>query len=178
MSAALPESDASLKQQTPDLVDDCGASNDPALSHPVQRLHVELVIRLDRDKAHGWPRDCFADRLGIDEVALVRLHVRLHVLSRDDPHLMTLYPECSSQEMSSGTCLHADQVGLSVRRKLQQLSAGTLPAHNDFAPQVQANQVKDRLAEINADRVYLHGNLLRAPLISQTDQGGSGGPSH
>ncbi len=53
MSAALPESDAALKKQTPDLVDHCGAPNDPALSHPVQRLHVELVIRLDRDKAHG-----------------------------------------------------------------------------------------------------------------------------
>jgi len=46
--------------------------------------------------------------------------------------------------MSSGTCLHADQVGLSVRRKLQQLSAGALPAHNDLAPQIQANQVKKR----------------------------------
>jgi len=88
-------------------VDDCGAPNNPSISHPVRRLHVELVIRLDGDKAHGWPGDCLADRLGIDEVALVRLHVRLHVLSRDDPHLMTLLPECSSQERSSGTCLPA-----------------------------------------------------------------------
>lgn len=91
---------------------------------------------------------------------------------------MPLFPECSSQEMSSGTCLHADQVGLSVRSKLQQLSAGALPAHADFAPQVQTKHVTDRLAEINADRVYLHRDLLRAPPIPPDRLGGSGGPSH
>jgi len=38
--------------------------------------------------------------------------------------------------------------------------------------------VKDRLAEIDADRVYLHGTSSVHLLYPQTDQGGSGGPSH
>lgn len=90
---APPESDATLEQQTPDLVDHRRTPDDPPLPYPVQRLHVELVVCLDRNEAHGRSTDCFGNRLGIDEVALVRLHVRLHVLGRDDPHLVPLFPE-------------------------------------------------------------------------------------
>jgi hypothetical protein len=49
--------------------------------------------------------------------------------------------------------------------KLQQLSARALPANHSLATKVQANQVKYRLAEINANRVYLHGNTSSVHLL-------------
>jgi hypothetical protein len=43
----------------------------------VQGLQVQLVIALDRHKAHGRPGDSLRDRFSIDVVALVRLQSRL-----------------------------------------------------------------------------------------------------
>jgi hypothetical protein len=44
-------------------------------------------------------------------------------------------------------------VGLQIRREVQQLLARKLLAHHNLAAQVKSNQMKDCLAEINADRV-------------------------
>jgi hypothetical protein len=121
----------------------------------MQRLHI---VGLDRDEAHGRPTDDFGDRLGIDIVALVRLYVWLGVLGWNDSHLVPLLPEGSAEEVSSGTGLHADQIDLDIRGKLQQLRTRALLANYSFTTQVQANQVEHRLAEINANRAYLHGN--------------------
>jgi hypothetical protein len=46
----------------------------------VQRLQVQLVIGLDRNEPHVVPIDRFGNRLGIEEVVLVRLHKGLHEL--------------------------------------------------------------------------------------------------
>jgi hypothetical protein len=46
---------------------------------------------------------------------------------------------------------------LPVRREAQQLRSREPLAHDYLAAFVQTYQVKTRLAEINADRVYLHG---------------------
>src|SRR5271156_1876806 len=136
MSPTLAECDAALLQQPPDLVDHRRTPNDPALSYPVQRLHIELVVGLDRNKAHGRSTDGFGNRFGVDKVALIRLYVGFHVLSRDDTHLMPLFSECSSQKMSPGTRFHADEIDLNIRGKLQQLCAGALPAHHGHATQI------------------------------------------
>jgi hypothetical protein len=76
-----------------------------------------------------------------------------------------LIPEGSSEEVSSGTGLHADQIDLNIRGKLQQLRTRALLANYSFATQVQANQVEHRLAEISANRVYLHGNTSSVHLL-------------
>ena len=95
MPATLPESNAAFEQQTADLIDHCRPPNDPALTYPVQRLHIQLVVCLDRNKAHRRSPDCFGNRLGINEIALVGLHVRLYVLRRDDAHFMPLLSKSS-----------------------------------------------------------------------------------
>jgi hypothetical protein len=46
---------------------------------------------------------------------------------------------------------------LPVRGETQQLRSREVLAHNYRAAFVQTYQVKARLAEINADRVYIHG---------------------
>jgi hypothetical protein len=48
-------------------------------------MEVQLIIGLDRGKAHVLPPHCLSDRPCIDEVVLVRLHKRLHKLPRDQP---------------------------------------------------------------------------------------------
>jgi DNA-binding transcriptional LysR family regulator len=41
------------------------------------------------------------DRLRIDEVVLVRLHKGLHEPGWDQPHIVTLLPQCPSQKVRS-----------------------------------------------------------------------------
>jgi hypothetical protein len=60
-------------------------------------LHPEVA--LDRHEAHRRPCDSLSDRLRIDVVALVRLHVRLHILRRHQPHLMALFSQCPAKKM-------------------------------------------------------------------------------
>src|SRR5258706_14945036 len=78
MVLSLPQSYASFEQQSTNLVDDCRATHHPTLAHAMQGLQIQLVISLDRYKAHRRPCDSLSDRLGIDIVALVCFHVRLH----------------------------------------------------------------------------------------------------
>jgi hypothetical protein len=48
---------------------------------------------------------------------------------------------------------HANQFELHVRREVQQLFARQFLAHHNVAAWVKPHQMKDCLAEINADRV-------------------------
>jgi hypothetical protein len=66
----------------------------------MDRLQVQLIIRLNRDEAHVLAFDRFGNRFGIDEVVLVRLYKRLHELSRDQPNVVALRSQGASQEMS------------------------------------------------------------------------------
>ncbi len=54
----------------------------------MQRLEVSLFLALDRSEPHCRPGGRFGDSLGIDNVALVRLHVWLHELRRDQANLV------------------------------------------------------------------------------------------
>jgi hypothetical protein len=81
----------------------------------------QLVVRLDRDEAHVLALDRFGDGFRIHEVVLVRLHKRLHELSCDQPHVMALLPQRSTEKMPSGAGFQADQRSLHVRRERQQL---------------------------------------------------------
>src|SRR5262249_5578030 len=87
MAPSLPQSNATFEQQSTNLVDDCRATHHPALAHPMQRLQIQLVIGLDRNKAHRRSRDSLRDRLRIEVVALVRLNIRLHILCWNQSHL-------------------------------------------------------------------------------------------
>jgi hypothetical protein len=52
---------------------------------------------------------------------------------------------------------HANQPHAQVRREAQQLRAREFSAHHDLASRAQANKVKDRLPQIDADCVDFHG---------------------
>src|SRR5689334_11026561 len=85
----LAYSDSTFEQQATNLVDDCCASHHPALSYSMPGLQIQLVIALDRYEAHLRPPHCFRNRFSINVVALVRLYIRLYILRRHQPYLMT-----------------------------------------------------------------------------------------
>lgn len=99
----------------------------------------------------------FGDRRRIDEVVLVRLDEWLHILRRHQSHLAILLLQSPVEEMRSAAGLHADQFDAQVRGKVQELGTRqSLP--NDYAaPKIKSNQVKTRLAKINAERLQFRG---------------------
>ncbi len=79
MMAPFADGDAALQQQSSHLVDHRGAAHNLPLAHSAQRLQVELVVGLDRHKAHRGTGYSLGTRFGINGVVLVHLHVRLHI---------------------------------------------------------------------------------------------------
>jgi hypothetical protein len=64
-----------------------GVAQHRALTHqqlpgPVQHQGCLLLLRLDRNKAHRWPRDSFADRGSIVGVVLAAFKIGLHIARR------------------------------------------------------------------------------------------------
>src|SRR5260370_27959592 len=153
MTPSFPDSDASVEQHSSNLVGDRRATHHPTLAHPVQGLQIQLVISLDRHETHRRPCDSLRDRLGIDVVALVRFHVRLHILRRYQPHLVSLFPQCSAKKTRTSAGFHANQPDAYVGSEAQQLCARELLAHHDLTAQVKPDQMKNCLTKINADGV-------------------------
>ncbi len=142
-----------FEQQSTNLVDDCCATHHPALAHAMEGLQIQLVFGLDRHEAHRRPCNRLSDGLGIDVVALVRLHVRLYILRRNQSHLMSLFPQCSAKKMCTSAGFHANQSDAYVGGEAQQLATRKLLAHYGLANHVKPDQVKHCLTKINADGV-------------------------
>ena len=93
MTPPLAYGDPALEQQAAYLVDHCGTPHDPPFSHSMQRLQIQLIIALDRHEAHRGPTHGLPDRLRIDVIVLVCLHLGLYVLRRNQPHVVPLLLE-------------------------------------------------------------------------------------
>jgi hypothetical protein len=92
-------------------------------AHPVQGLQIELLGRLQRHGAHGWPLGRLGDGLSVAVVVLVALEKRFDVLGRQQAHVMPEGGELAPNVMSPGTGLQADQADRQVGHALQQLPA-------------------------------------------------------
>ena len=90
-----------------------------AFAHPVQRLHVELLVRLDRHKSHARPSHGLGDRLCIDAVVLVGLHERLYMLHAvlASAVLHALFTKNPTQEVGRSACFHANQANAQLAVK-------------------------------------------------------------
>ena len=140
MAPSRPHRDTALQQQSPDLVHHCRTSHDPAFTHPMQRLHIQLIVGLDRDKAHRRSAHCFGDGFSIDKVVLVGLHKRLYILRRHQPHLMPLLAQSLAQEMRAWAGFHPNQMNLHVRGEAKKLSARELLPHYQLSGLAQTNK--------------------------------------
>jgi hypothetical protein len=63
-----------------------------SIPNSVHSLHIELLLRLDRHKAHVLFGHGFGNRFPIEEVVFVLLSVRLYELGGDEPHVVVLFP--------------------------------------------------------------------------------------
>jgi len=74
----------------------------------------------------------------------------------------------------AGTGFHPDQINLYVRGEAQKLGTGKPLPHLNLSGLAQTNQMKHCLAQIDADRVQVHGNASLPTVISIN----GGGPFH
>jgi hypothetical protein len=91
-----------------------------------------------------------------DIVALVRLHVRLYVLSRHQSHFMPLRSQSPPQKMRSVARFHADPLHLQIRGEIQQLRARTPLLYDDLPALIQAHEMKYGLTQIDPQRQEFH----------------------
>jgi hypothetical protein len=93
------------------LVDHRGAPPDQTRAEPVDRLEIQLLDRLQWHEPHRRPLDGLANRLGIQQIVLVRLDERLHVLRRNQPHVVSLRDQNPSEVVRAAAGLHPHETG-------------------------------------------------------------------
>ena len=115
-------------------------------------MQIKLFGRLQRHRPHGRALDRLGNGLGIAVVVLVSFEKRLHVLGRQQAHVMAKGCELAPNMMSPGAGLHSDQTDRQVGQAGLQLPARDLAAQQDLAAGIHANQVESILAQVDADR--------------------------
>jgi hypothetical protein len=119
-------------------------------------LKIKLVICLNRNEAHVLAADSFSDGFCIEKIVLVGLHERLHELGWNQLHVMTLFSQNSAKKVSPRTGFHPDQANLHVCGEGDELLLSELLPHQHLACCAQGDEVKGSLAQVNANRTYLH----------------------
>jgi len=85
----------------------------PAAHYRLSARSVPSGVRRNRYEAHLRPPDGFS----VNVVALIRLHVRLDILRRHQPHLVTLLSQSPPWKVRPSTGFHANQLDLQTRRE-------------------------------------------------------------
>src|SRR6516165_7637639 len=127
----------------------------------MQCQQIHLLRRLDRHKLHGRSLHRFRDCLGVAVVVLVSLEERLHVLRRDQTHIVTKSCNLSCDKMRAGTGFHPDQAARDVAEPPSKLMTGYLLLQNNRTALVEPNQMERVLTNVDADRADGCWCLLR-----------------
>jgi hypothetical protein len=116
----------------------------------MQRLEILLVHLLDRDKTHGRPRHRFANGFGIGWIILVRLHIGLHKLGRNEFHGMAMRAEPACPIMRPATGFHPDD----CRGQLGDIWHQRVPrqtfSQHDIPRVIHPHEVKNPLCKVNS----------------------------
>src|SRR5262249_4421185 len=91
-----------------DLIDDASALTDQPLTHPVERLQIELLGGLCCDELHRRALHRLGDRFGVPEVILLSLRIRAHVLRRHQPRVVSEHLQLAAEMMRTHASFHAD----------------------------------------------------------------------
>ena len=87
-------------------------------------------------KVHGRPLHRFRDRLSIAIVILMTFEERLHVLRRDQTHIVADRCKLPADVMGARAGLHADQAARNIGKTASKLTTGNLLLQNDGAPRL------------------------------------------
>ena len=121
------------------------------LSGPLQHQGGLLLLGLDRNEPHRWPRHCLADRRRIVRVVLATLEIGLHVARRHQLHRVAKGLQLATPVMGRGTGLDADQARLQAGKEPQQLRPTDALANNHRPGPVDAVSLEYRLRNIETD---------------------------
>jgi hypothetical protein len=102
-----------------------------------------------------------ADRRGVGLVVLAARHIGLHVLRRQQNHLMAQLLHLTSPIMRPAAGLHPDRGRLQLAQEVQEVAAPHLLLQHHHLAVVDAMELENALRRVNADSCYLgHGRLL------------------
>ena len=146
-----------LGEQAARLVDQRGSPSHELLTDAMQRLDVELLRALDRDKPHVRAQRRLADRLGITCVVLGAFHVGTNELGVDQPHLEAEIAEPATPVVGATAGLHRDHPRRQLDHRLRELGPAHALRHHRSPARVDAVQLEHALGEIDAKNRYHHG---------------------
>jgi hypothetical protein len=117
----------------------------------MKRLHVELVLALQFDKAHRWSRRRLRDPLGVAIVVLLRLDLGSNIFRRHQPDVVAVAGEDTAKVMGAAARLHPDNTGRQLLRQPDQRLASHPAPHDNRAGRVEPDHAADVLAKINTE---------------------------
>ena len=157
VSEPLWNDDAEFSQHAANLIALCRAGLDQSFPCPMHSEYRLLRGRLDRYVSHVRPGYCFADRLRIPRIVLVRLQVGF---TNCGAIKFTVWPKSFSLRARWCALPHASipiRQGSSLAKYSAICAPSQPPAHHDLAIPIHAADVKEFLCQINANRRNLHG---------------------
>ena len=119
-----------------------------------------LLGAFDGDEAHAGPGGRFGDSRRIGKIILLALHKGLHMICRDQPHVMTVRHGHTAPVMRRGASLHRDNTRHLIRKQLHQPPTRYRPVEDNDAIRPDAANLKTVLGKV--DRQYAnprHGCL-------------------
>lgn len=120
-----------------------------------------LLFGLDRHKAHVWPRYGLASGRGVDRIVLAALDIGFDVSGWHQANVMTHRTQLTRPVMGRAARLHADQAWRDRSEVFVHADAAQLACRPRPGFALQPVDVKDVLAQINADSAkLLHGRSL------------------
>src|SRR5262249_5248207 len=130
------------------------------LAHPCQHQRRLLRLCLHRHETHRRPAHRLADRLGVDLVVLAPLDVGLHILRRQQHHLMTQGPQLPGPVVGPTAGLYPHLRWRETGKEVEHLAPTQLPAQHHLLALIHSMQLKNTLGRVhtNANNLF-HGRL-------------------
>ncbi len=153
--------DTELRQMPAQRIDQHRALTDQKIAGPVQHQRRLLLGCLDRHKPHRGPHHRLADRFRVGCIVLLPLHIRLHILRRHQPYLVTECAQLTRPMMRRRAGLHAHYRRLYPRKKRHHVATAQPTPNHDSSRFIDAVDLKHMLRKVQSDRANLqHGRLL------------------
>jgi hypothetical protein len=168
IGAALSYDETSLEKKRAELINQGGATCHQPFAHPMKRLEIELLRCLQWNEAHGGALHGLGNRFRVNEIILIAFHEGADVLRRHEADVVALRGELATEEVRATAGLHADVARRQRHHKADELQPRESLPRYDATLLIEADEVKRRLAEIDADRDDLHGPppLIRLALAA------------
>jgi class 3 adenylate cyclase len=138
-----------------------GALRHQPLTHPMQRLQIQLLRGLGRHELHRRALHGFGNRFGIIEVVLLSLAIGADIFGRHQPGIVTKRCEFAAQMMCADAGFHANQARRYIGEPRFHLAPRPFLPQHDGAARIVAHDVERVLADIDADHGDCGSSCLR-----------------